>query len=295
MASGFPDWLRAFQMLGKYGDVFTTVAVTEAGNLYVLLQGEDADEVLQTVRLDDEGRLSAFIIDSSDAWGRMLSIGNAELAARLGSVRTHDRRGGTYYTTSFEHGLADWGKTELGGGSSVRLSPLEYRTGGYSVRCRTGAVTPAEAGIRIKLPLLAPGGIGAACAWRSPEGVERFYTRMFWYSEDTALEASLEYCQEGGVLKIGLIAGGWHILAEGLTLYPGTVPWHIMKLVVDFDTGYYVRAIVDRYEWDISAWPCVTVALLQRNTIAIDFVASNIVAVSRDTYIDDVVLTAGEP
>lgn len=295
MASGFPDWLRAVQMLGKHGEVFTTVAVTEAGNLYVLLQGEDADEVLHTVRLDDQGRLSAFIIDSSDAWGRMLSIGNTELAARLGSVRTHDRRGNTYYTTSFEHGIADWVKVTEGLGSSVRLVPTEYRTGGYSVRCCTRANALAWAGASIKLPLLTPGAMGISCAWRAPEGVDRFFARMFWYSEDTALEGMIEYCEEDGILKIGQDGGAWHILAEGLTLYPGTVPWHVIKLVVNFDTGYYVRAIVDRGEWDISDKVCMTAALLQRNTVAIDFTAQNVNAVSRNTYIDDVVLTAGEP
>ncbi|GAH24702.1 unnamed protein product, partial [marine sediment metagenome] len=40
-----PDWLRGMALVGR-----------------------DRDGILRTVRLDSEGRLSAFVVDSSDVW-----------------------------------------------------------------------------------------------------------------------------------------------------------------------------------------------------------------------------------
>lgn len=82
--------------------------VDESGATTTLIKGEKADETLKTVLVDGDGRLSAFMIDSSDAWGQMLAVGNAELASRTGSITQYDRRGQVILATNFSDGWGPW-------------------------------------------------------------------------------------------------------------------------------------------------------------------------------------------
>ncbi len=147
MTKGYPDWTRAFLLLGKYGETYLPVLLDASGNLYAVFKGDkgggdlvnikvdangqlimiprgqngnylvvdasgylttvikgDYAGALRTVKLDDQGRLSAFVIDSQDAWGQMLQVGNAELAARLGSIVRFDKRGIVMLMDNFDSG-----------------------------------------------------------------------------------------------------------------------------------------------------------------------------------------------
>lgn len=221
----------------------------------------------------------------------------AEIPPRLGSPVTFDRRGNVYYLDSFEHGLRGWAKVEIDSGDAVDISPADYRTGGYSVKLVNGQATISQAGLRMKLPLLAAGKVGFSVAWRSPPGVPRFWIRMFWYSETVGWEAMVECEKAGGKVKLAQLDPIWTELATGITFYPSVVstPWHVMKLVADFDTGYYTRLLLDRDEWDISSYPLLAVAVLAKNTLAIDFTAAGDNTTTYYTYVDDVIITQDEP
>uniref|UniRef100_A0A6M3LHZ6 Uncharacterized protein n=1 Tax=viral metagenome TaxID=1070528 RepID=A0A6M3LHZ6_9ZZZZ len=67
MAEDYPDFTRAVSLLGvdANGDP-VLVLVDSAGNLAALLKGEDAGEVVRTVRVDDSGQLYAVLRGADD-------------------------------------------------------------------------------------------------------------------------------------------------------------------------------------------------------------------------------------
>lgn len=295
MASGFPDWLRAFSMLGKYGDDFVVVAVTEAGNLYTLLQGETVDEELRTVRLDDQGRLSAFVIDSIDAWGAMLSIGNAELAARLGSVVRYERTGEVQFIETFESGLQTWTTATQGTGAAVVLSPVSASSGGYSVKLTGGSDGVRTAHLLFERGLLPQGKQGLAVSFALPGTIDYLDVKMATYDGTTARTAAARFTDTNDDLEYLDSDGNYQKLADvGLTSRDAA-NYNRIKLVADFANGIYLRCLFNQVSYDMSAY-----AIYSRASAVAPAIFCDIMLGSRDgendiAYIDDVVVTVAEP
>lgn len=295
MASGFPDWLRAFSMLGKYGTEYKVVAVTEEGNLYVLLQGEDADEVLRTVRLDDEGRLSAFVIDSVDAWSRMLSIGNAELAVRLGAPHLYDQRGRTVFVDSFEHGLQRWDCAATGAGSVV-ASPTACVTGGYSCKLTAGEdAADHYAVIEGGVGAYPASNLGFACRFSHEHHFETLDLKLFIYDGVKFHTCGIRVNDTLDKLQYYNSGGGWTSFADYVVPTPDTHEFHWIKFVIDPTEYEYVRAFLDNVEEDISGNAYETddsnlTAEIIPQIKLIGHATDNDVA-----FIDDIILTTAEP
>lgn len=63
----------------------------------------------------------------------------AELAARLGSINTYDRRGETIWMDDFEDNIAKWRISTAGTGASITLSTDEARNGAKSAKLVAGS------------------------------------------------------------------------------------------------------------------------------------------------------------
>lgn len=57
MATGFPDWMRAMALLGKYGTAYKVIAVDEDGNLNIYIRGEDDEGLFHVVAVDGDGQI----------------------------------------------------------------------------------------------------------------------------------------------------------------------------------------------------------------------------------------------
>lgn len=294
MASGYPDWLRAVSMLGKYIDEYKVVAVTEEGNLYVLLQGEDADHVLHTVRLDDEGRLSAFIIDSTDAWNRMLTIGNAELAARLGSSVIYDRRGQVLFVESFERGWYRWTLDKDGANAAGEIVPTIAATGGYSVKLTGGSDETNFASIQRRIPSRPVGRTGLEFSFAVPAEWDYLVALLYLYTGALVYTFAVKFVYATGSLMVldhdlDYVPVGVGAVLEG--------DWfNTIKVVADIDTGEYVRLMFNNQEIDISARS----VLVDSETVTPPSILVDIILYSREgfndvMYLDDIILTGAEP
>lgn len=295
MASGFPDWLRAVQMLGKYGDVFTTVAVTEAGNLYVLLQGEDADEVLRTVRLDDEGRLSAFIIDSTDAWGRMLHIGNAELAARLGSPVLYEQSGRVQFIETFAQGIARWEQTIDGLGAGIATSPLYSMRDGYSAELIGGSTDPWLARIEHTQGGLPMGTAGLAFAYSTGTNFDNIIAEIALWDTARVHQLSMKLDSVNDKLKVLVPGPAWQEVGDANPHTNGREIFYFVKLTGDLETGYYKELRFNQEVIDISAHQFFNAAGITEAMIRVLIEVTSVNGDNDSIYVDDVILTSGEP
>jgi len=281
-------------LLGKHDDEYVVVKLEENGELNVLLKGAYDDE-LRTVKLDADGRLSAFVIDSVDAWSQMLSCGNAELAARMGSMITYDRRGQHVYTEQFEKGWGAWAGIGGGTGNAQVLDPEYAVGGGYALKLVGGSDGTNLAHAVAYLPVL-------------PVGVWGFALRFSIYDYVDTLRVSIER-EDGAHRHFAKVMfddaddtvyfrHGDHYYEEAIApanFERNPRAFNYLKLVADTASDQYVRLLFNEHEVDLSAYP---IEIL--NSVTQPKVVLRIKVYSRDAnndtaWIDDVAVTVNEP
>jgi len=271
------------------------VAVDADGFLSALLIGEHAG-VPHTISVDADGRIEAFVLDSEDQWGSILRIGNAEAAARGGSLMAYDWRGHVLVQNDFARGLGNGYTTVVGAGSSVGLDPEYAVHGGYTVFLSAAA----GAGNYARL---------AAVYGRNPSdriGLEIGYSALD-YGIGTYLQIGM-LVQDGvrrWLGRIKIVASGGHVYYWG-----DDAAWHdkgvirgsmfphslaFVKLVVDAATGHYVRLLVNGVETDLSEYAMDSDMLGFSNTTETEMAAYAAAGVASSYYIDYYTMTLDEP
>ncbi|MDP2324203.1 MAG: hypothetical protein Q8N51_09260 [Gammaproteobacteria bacterium] len=294
MTKGYPDWLRAFLLLGKHGADYLPVLLGPDGSLYCVLQGDYLGE-LKTVKLDDQGRLSAFVVDSSDQFGKMLEVGNAELAARIaGWPVSYDRRGQVLCYEQFDCGLGAYKRT-LSEGCTAALDPVLALQGGYAVHLYTAAAAGNYASIKSTFPPLAAGTSIGAAVFFSLAGNFDDWRLTIEYSTTLALfTACCRLTRADFKIWLYNSAGGWTEIGTWTTPALETKAWHYLKFVVNSATADYRRVIIDGVEIDASAIKCYE-ELDGSPQFRVDVMLGGSVNGTGESLVDCITLTTQEP
>jgi hypothetical protein len=239
-------------MKGNDTGTLRTIAVDASGNIVGVLKGETGAG-LQTLKVDSEGRLFAYLQDGIDQWGNILVGGLAELATRLGSSVSYDRRGQVLSMDDFSSGLGNW-ILDPGTGGIAQLSPATFLRGGYSIKLQPTAFAGEFALAQQSIGALPSGQRVGLSAW----------IRFEQYPYQTLLEA---YLYDGVTTHWPAIMmnGVTHQLlyrnaAAGYTAF-GTWDnsvgskrsFRFFKLVFNPATLHYVRALIDDQQFDLSS------------------------------------------
>lgn len=290
----FADWVRAFAMMGTDGTDYLPVLLGPDGSMYTVLQGE-YEGVLRTVKLDDEGRMSAFVIDSTDAWAQMLSIGNAELAARLGSPLRYDRRGSIVVADDFSTGWGVWVKVYAGANAAVELTPGHFATGGYSVEC-LGSVDPASySGICAVIPTLPSAGRGVSCLFSIFANLSHFQIDAYYYDGDDYFRAYAKYNHTDGELIIRDEDAGEVVVTTSVTVVPSADVFNFFKVTFDTSTGMYKELLFNDNIIDLSAYTLETGASGTTPRVDVKITLHPRLASADKGYIDSAIVTINEP
>lgn len=288
------DWLRAYALMGLYDGKQVQIELGPGGLMYAVLRGM-GPEGLTTVKLDKVGRISAFVIDSSDAWGQILAVGNAELAARLGSLVQYDRRGQVILATDFSDGWGPWRTLTNEEATTVVLDPAIYRQGGYSVKCTGGTAAAGNVKMFAQLPALPLRTLGLSVFFSYyalaahidlllsyDDGITN---HRGWFTFDVAAETLSVIDGEGDP----------HSVATGVKIEEQERAFTYMKLVIDGDNDSYLRVMFNDIEEDLSS-----VALQPLDTGGIPKIGVSIWAYPRSEvadiiYLDCPIVTINEP
>jgi hypothetical protein len=294
MTKGYPDWMRAFLLLGKHNSSYLPVLLGADGSMYAVLQGE-YEGTLRTVKLDDEGRLSAFVIDSTDQWGAMLGVGNAELAARLGSPLSYDRRGQLLFIERWDSGKELWIDYVSGDGAGVEISPNHYMSGGYGLKMVTGANVGNYAKIERICALFPSLRVGIGMFVSMADQPDHLDVVLGQWDGTTEHQAYMRYTPGTKTIQLLTTGSAWVTLATEVTVYTSEFVFNYLKLVADFSTGCYARVIINEYEYDASAIPIYTAPSLLTPNLLMRLIATRGVFPNTVIYVDDVALTTQEP
>jgi hypothetical protein len=296
------------------GGVLKSLAVDSSGRLIMIPRGQSGyylnvdsdgymttvikgnyDGTLKTVKTDGQGRLSAFIIDSVDAWGNLLSVGNAELAARLGSPNVFDQRGRVQFLETFASGIARWVTSTNGTGASVDIDPATFQADGYSV-CLTGGsdgLKYSRVDWRGGPMTVAKSGVSLAFAmdgtfdtlWVEVTIYDGTYQYIFGMTYDDQNEEFSYINNVGTEVKIADISA----CNQNKQTYTN------IKIVGDLDAGEYVRAQFNDSEWDISGNAFYKGASAARPQARIRITLYSRAGNNDVAYIDSIILTNAEP
>lgn len=219
----------------------------------------------------------------------------AELAARLGSIVTFDRRGDVVWLDDFEDNLAKW---ELGFGTGTAvLSAATARNGGKSAKLTTPAVTDLGATITKRLPFPALSKIGSEISVAQDDSNILFLSGAIFFllGDGTFKYGQWEYLPLTTTLNIFDHTAGTVSLSTSVQFADSIYLFHTFKLVVDLVTGKYVRLIMDETEWDLSAYTLIGDDADGDAWMYSDFRVATKAAVAASCYVDDAIVTQNEP
>lgn len=219
----------------------------------------------------------------------------AELAARLWSIVTFDRRGDVIALDSFSQGINKWERTTAGANAEITTSPTTARTGGYSARLITGAAVNGYARLYRLMPYPSLNRLGIEVSFAIHTLLYRIGFGLGLYDGTNYHLAEVLYYPKGNVLRILNAAGGTTVIDPVVKLYPKPEAFHTIKLVADFNAQMYVRCILNATEYDLAAHAYnVTPSGTDPYLVAIIETLTD-VATNYTSYVDDVIVTQDEP
>lgn len=220
---------------------------------------------------------------------------NAELAARLKSIVTYDRRGDVVWLDDFEDSMQKWELAAVGG--AIVLSAERARSGGLSAKLSTNNVIAAEAQITRHVPYPAISKVGFEFSLAHASLDVGVYT--WWLvSHDPGPNGRRAWCRYTtltDIIEIDVEAVGWVTIAANVLLRLDPNLFHCIKLVVDLATGRYVRLILDETEWDLSAHLMNVIISAEDPNVEVGMSGNTTAARAAYWYVDDAIITQNEP
>lgn len=218
-----------------------------------------------------------------------------ELAARLGSVVTHNREGSVVHIETFEHGLQGWEKTTGGTGAEYMASAEASRSGGYSCKLIAGSDGSRISQIFRKFPYPVLGRYGLEFSVKLGEYTQDIVWNLSYHDGTDEHSYMCKYLVSERTVQVRDENGVFQDIVSDLYLTYAYSGFHAVKLVVDLANDDFVRLIINEVEYDLSDYsayvfveddgPNVRVAIQERSEVG----------QNGYSYFDDIILTQNEP
>lgn len=234
-----------------------------------------------------------YVKDPVDTWGKVTTIGNAELA-----VRTHappivfDRRGDVIRWADFESSTEKCTTTTYN--STVARSNDCSNTGDFSEKiCATSH--PAVSTLTMKTQDYHVGNIGLQAQFSVTDLYGWMLLRIgqFTGTHVARYDLRLDFDNK----TIGYVGGAGLTTIDTFDLNPTLTSFSTAKLVVDLTSQHAIRAIVFGKEYDLAVLNCTADVTGHPDKAHLD---TGIMAASTGTgnntiYIDNLIITENEP
>lgn len=217
-----------------------------------------------------------------------------EAAVRLGSPSMEDRRGNVIWFDDFEGVSTKWDTTAAGAGASAALNAEYSWRGDNSFRLTTANTTDAFAFMQKRFTPPSDYLVGAECHVRLDE--ENCYFDLHqqgWTPTDSYL-GSMRILPDTYELQIrtGLLV--WTTISTDAFTDIYEELWIMLKLVIDWNTKTYVRAIVGHNEYDLSAYNLLSMGAGPEPCHRINMRITTEEDDNHSIYVDNFILTQNE-
>lgn len=219
----------------------------------------------------------------------------AELAARLGSIVTYDRRGDVVWMDTFEDNLNKWYQWVNGTGAAAALSTDLAKNGAKSAKLTTGNNTFDQTALyRFGGPMFIDSRTGIEVSFILNAKVNLIFS-MTTFLATELYTAKVKIDPVAETLSYQNLAGAWVVLMAGLTVRPINT-WHTLKLVADFSASKeYVRLLLDNLSPDVSGIKVYKKVEVNTEHFEVIVNAQVLEAANHSMYVDDFIITQNEP
>ena len=183
-----------------------------------------------------------------------------ELAARLGSIVTHDRRGDVVWLDDFENGLDKWETVTGGTGAGVDLSITRSRNGLFCARLVGGSDGTRQAEIQRWLPFPVLTSFGVEESFALPGDIEKIRFGVGIYDGTNLTAYNIEYVASSLDLSYLDVDGVAVPFATDLSFVARDSLFHTIKVVVDGENGEYGHVILDNVGYPLTDIPAQVIA-----------------------------------
>jgi hypothetical protein len=176
----------------------------------------------------------------------------AELAARLGSICTYDRRGTVFLLEDFQEGMPAWVPATGGTGAEVKMTTNYPYCGAYAVRLIAGSDSGQQTSIATYM------NPQEVARWGLETGVAFFTDFDQFRIEIQRLDGSYRHVTKAiihkgeGKLMYEKSGGGNVAIADLPTLVASFGIYHSLKIVGDFGDKELIRIMFNQDEYDLS-------------------------------------------
>lgn len=220
---------------------------------------------------------------------------NAELAARLGSIVTYDRRGDVVWYDDFESATLKWSSLGTDADADADISAAYARGGAFSCKITCGTGPTNRGGIQTYKPPPALSKVGLEVHWTRPlSDLVTVDFNLYVRHPSKDWDAGIRWVDATGTLEYW-DGAAWQTIEAGLGGRASYYLFHPIKFVIDLENDLYHRLIFQNREWDLSAYPVATGGggAIVETRIEVDSMGSGVLAPVY--YVDDVILTQNEP
>jgi len=220
---------------------------------------------------------------------------NAELAARLGSIVTYDRKGDIMFADGLESGLSPYRISGAGTGWSVTQSNEHSRNGAFSAKLMCGSDGVREARLHKFLPYPIFSDLGFEASFTMHDDVEYILLYIGIEGAINLIEARIQFDQDNSRLRYFNIGGTYTTIQAGLTLWEDDDMFNTLKVVVDFVKNEYVRVMLNERTWDLAGIPINTSGAFFPPHMFANIYCRGVAAKNAAIWADDLIVTQNEP
>lgn len=219
----------------------------------------------------------------------------AELAARLGSPVVYDRRGNIVWCTDFSHGLQGSTIVPSDGEGDGYVTASRSFNGPFSICLDPSDEEGSQVYWNRIIHFIPIGALGAETIM-SLDTDPYQYRLSLWYRDGAASQkGSIRYSPGNGNWEIQLGADDWVVILEDFYLQQGPNAWQPIKLVINANTGKYVRALIAHNVVLLSAYDLYETEDFSRGQLETRISVWGAPATHACGYVDTVIITQNEP
>ena len=218
-----------------------------------------------------------------------------EIASRLGSIVTFDKRGSVIGFDCFEVSILKWAKGLAPLGETALLNSENVKSGSQAVKMVTAANANSSVGISKTIPALASKSIGLEVSFSWLVTGCYLNLNISYYSGTKLYYVAVWVNKSTELIEIYDSTGAWKSIGSGVIAEYTYFYFNTIKLVADFATGYYKRLLYNNAEYDISTEAIYSVVSSSTSLIGIGINLINFTADAGGVWVDDIIWTQGEP
>jgi hypothetical protein len=218
----------------------------------------------------------------------------AELAARLGSPDTFDRRGDVIHMTTFANGWGGWQR--LGStGAAHNICAYWGEYGNLHAWLTTGPNASDNVILRNTLFFPALGGQGYEASFVAVSGLRTFQLGAAVFTGSTLLDYRVQYIHTTGNLEILDADGYFHTLATPGIMREGYGTYTVMKMVFNTLTGKYARVLINGSTYLADNYSAYATSSSTRKGVDYYLWVITDIAAAIDVAVGHIIITQNEP